>query len=232
MSAKNVYLVLAVLLGYGLIIGGFVAFGQSLKQSVRVLDIIVSCLIFTQFTQFAIFPLIDRSNDAHKEAGMMGIHFTVLRIYCIAALCVMIGGIVCDVPFRYQLMGQLSLLLLLLLGRVATLHAGEKVERIYKKEEQCMEGKRSLQRIMDDLMEEVACAGALDPEAVGRLRSVHESLRFLTPSTDAEATELDFRFAQTARAIGALLKDPKLNGARIAEEVGRLTRILSKRKRY
>lgn len=232
MNVKNIYLALADLLGYGLIIGGFVAFGQSLEQSIRVLDIIVSCLIFTQFVQFTLFPLIDRDNAAHREVGMMGIHFTVLRIYCLAALCVMIGGIVCDVPFRYQLMGQLLLLLLLLLGRVATLHSGEKVERIYEKEQRIMEGKLSLQRIMDDLMEEVAGAKELAPEVVRSLQAVHEALRFLTPSADAEATELDFRFARTAQSIGVLLRDPKLNGSRIADEVERLTRILSKRKKY
>ena len=71
MNAKSFYNVLAILLGYGLIIASFIIFGESLDTNIKILDIVVSCFIFTQFTQFSLFPMINFSDSAHKEVGMM-----------------------------------------------------------------------------------------------------------------------------------------------------------------
>ena len=94
MTAKRFYNILAILLGYGLIIGGFLVFGDSLEDKVKILDIIVSCLIFTQFVQFSLFPLINFGDSSHKEVGMMGIHIYVLTFCCIASIVIMVSGVI------------------------------------------------------------------------------------------------------------------------------------------
>ena len=103
MTAKRFYNILAILLGYGLIIGGFLVFGDSLEDKVKILDIIVSCLIFTQFVQFSLFPLINFGDSSHKEVGMMGIHIYVLNFCCIVSIGIMIYGIIYHIPFKFQL---------------------------------------------------------------------------------------------------------------------------------
>ena len=113
MSAKVFYKILAILLGYGLIIGGFIVFGESLEDRVKILDIVVSCLIFTQLVQFMLFPLIDLGKAAHREIGMMGIHFATLISCCVLFLALMTCGIVFQIPFKFQLMGQLIVLFIL-----------------------------------------------------------------------------------------------------------------------
>lgn len=148
MTAKRFYNILAILLGYGIIIGGFLVFGDSLEDKVKILDIIVSCLIFTQFVQFSLFPLINFGDSSHKEVGMMGIHIYVLNFCCIVSIGIMIYGIIYHIPFKFQLMGQLVVLFILLVGRVATLHAGEKVQQIHRKEQVIMHGKLSLKSVM------------------------------------------------------------------------------------
>ena len=57
MSAKNIFHILAILLGYGLIISGFFVLGATLEDNIKLLDIFMSCLIFTQFVEFTLFPL-------------------------------------------------------------------------------------------------------------------------------------------------------------------------------
>lgn len=232
MSAKLIYNILAILLGYSLIIGGFIVFGESIETRTKILDIIVSCLIFTQFVQFTLFPLINLSNPAHKEVSMMGIHIAVLNLCCTLSLGLMIYGIICEIPFKFQLMGQLAVLFILLVCRVATLHSGEKTQQIYTKEQKIQEGKVSLQLVMDDFSDYVATVRQLDPTIITKLKTIHESIRFISPTVNTEAKTFENQFIQVVNDLKVLMKNATLNKDKIYEHVEYLERILARRKKY
>lgn len=232
MKAKRFYNILAILLGYGLIIGGFLVFGESLENRVKILDIIVSCLIFTQFVQFSLFPLINFGDSSHKEVGMMGIHLFVLNFCCIISIGIMLCGIIYHIPFKFQLMGQLVVLFILLIGRVGTLYAGEKVQQIHRKEQVIMHGKLSLKSVMDNFMDDIAIVKDLDPIVKQKLQIIHESMRFLSPSSNSEALIFDEQFSQSVEDLKILMRNTNLNKEKILEETEHLERILSRRKKY
>ena len=232
MTAKRFYNILAILLGYGLIIGGFLVFGESLDNKVKILDIIISCLIFTQFVQFSLFPLINFSDSSHKEVGMIGIHLYVLNFCCIASIGIMLYGILYHIPFKFQLMGQLIVFFIMLVGRVATLHVGEKIQQIHCKEQVIMSRKLSLKNIMDDFMNDLATLKDLDPIAKQKLQNIQESMRFLSPSSKREAIRFDEQFSLTIEYLKILMRDNNLNREKIIEETEHLERILSRRKKY
>lgn len=232
MTAKRFYNILAILLGYGLIIGGFLVFGESLENRVKILDIIVSCLIFTQFVQFSLFPLINFGDSSHKEVGMIGILLYVLIFCCIMSIGIMLYGIIYHISFKFQLMGQLVVLFILLVGRVATLHAGKKVQQIHRKEQVIMHGKLSLKSVMDDFMDDIAIVKDLDPIAKQKLQNIHESMRFLSPSSNSEALRFDEQFSQSVEDLKILMRNTNLNKENILEETEHLERILSRRKEY
>lgn len=232
MTAKRFYNILAILLGYGLIIGGFLVFGESLEDKVKILDIIVSCLIFTQFVQFSLFPLINFGDSSHKEVGMMGIHIYVLSFCCTVSIGIMLYGIIYHIPFKFQLMGQLVVLFILLVGRVATLHAGEKVQQIHRKEQVIMHGKLSLKSIMDDFMDDIATVTDLDPIVKQKLTNIHEAMRFLSPSSKSEAIRFDEQFSQSVEDLKIMMRNTNLNREKILEETEHLERTLSRRKKY
>ena len=230
MDAKTLYKILALLLGLGLIIGGFCLFGQSLENKILILDIIVSILVYMQLTQFAIYPLIDLNRAAHKEVGMMGIYFYVLSIYCILAIGLMLFGIVYAIPFKFQLMGQIFFVFLALLGRVATLHSGEKVEHIYGKERQMMETRRVLRTEMDNFMDELSSWESPEGMGVQKLYDIQEELKFLSPSANAEAKQYERDFCQIIEELKVLIRNADLNKERIKGKIDHLERTLSKRK--
>lgn len=232
MSIKVFYKCLAILLVYGLIIGGFIVFGQSLEERTRVLDIVVVCLVATQWVEFALFPLVNLGKPAHREVGMMGIHFYVINICCVASIALVVFGIIYEIPFMYQLMGQLLILFVLLVGRMTVLHAGEKVQQIYHEEESMMQGKRSLQATIDDFMDDVASLGTLDPAASQRLSSIHESLRYLTPSSSSEALRYEEQFLLSVSELRVLMRNADTDREKIIEEIGHLERILARRKKF
>jgi len=232
MSAKRIFGILAILLGLGLIIGGFIIFGDSLEDKVRVLDIIVSCVIYIQLIGIAVFPIVDTSKESQKEVGMMGIHYSTLTICCILSLAWMVVGILYDISFTYQLMGQLEVLFFLFLGRVTTLQSGEKVASVYAKEKGMMAGKVSLRREMDDMMADLANVSTVDNTVKQRLQSLQDSMRFLTPSSESEAMNLEAQILALIDDLKFLTKDPGRNNETIREKVGQLETIFMKRKKY
>lgn len=232
MNAKKIYRALAILLGYGLIIACFILFGQSLEKNVRILDIIITCLVFTQFAMFTIFPLVNLNNPVHKEMGMLGIHLVTINIFSLFALGWMICGMLLQIPFKYQLIGQLVILFILFIGRYATFRSGEKVQQIYEKEQNVMEDKVSLRIVMDNLMDYMATVKDLDSSILQRLQSLHEAIRFITPSDNNEAKNFDGQFVQSVEDLKVLVRNTSMNKERIEEEVGRLERILARRKKY
>lgn len=232
MSARNIYRILVILLGYALIIGGFILFGESLENDIKILDIVASCFVYTQFIQFMIFPLINLNETAHKEVGMMGVHISILSFCCVASIGIMVYGIIYQVDFSYQLMGQLVVLFILMIGRFATLHAGEKVQQIYHKEQAIKEGKMSLKAIMDDFSDDIATVKSIEPIAKEKICSMRESMRFISPSANPEAKRFDHQFTQTIDELRVLMRDATTNRDKIIEKLEHLERILSRRKQY
>ena len=230
MSAKHIYRLLAIFLGYGLIICGFFVFGENLQKETKYLDIFMSCLIFTQFVEFTLFPLVNLSERAHKEIGMMGLHLLSVNLCCILSIAVMALGIGYEWAFKAQLIAQLGIIFIALIGRLATLHAGEKVEECYVKEQKQVMGRQMLRSTMDMLVEDAIQAKSLDAKTRNRIQEISEEIRFITPSALTEAQELDQQFCLLAETLRVMMRDVAINQGQIAEETERLNRILEKRR--
>ena len=230
MNAKSIYKTLVILLGYGLVIAGFVLLGAGLDNKVKTLDIIASCLIITQFMEFTLFPLVNLNSPDHKEIGMMGLHLTSINTCCALSLVLMVCGIIYDIPFLYQLIGQLAILFLLLLGRLATLHAGEKTARIYNKERQALNGKEMLKGEMEAFLFELGRNSEFDTSHISRLQAINESLRFITPSNAPEASALESQIVVSIDELRIMSRQPSLNKAMISDEIGKMERLLTRRK--
>lgn len=232
MSAKNIYNLLATLLGYGLIIAGFIVFGESLENNIKILDIAVCCLVFSQFCMFTLFPLVNLGNPAHKEAGMLGMHLVALSLVSVMALGLVICGIIFDISFKFQLFGQLFVFLILFASRYLILHTGDKVQTKYNDEQNKMAGKVSLKNSMTDFMDDIACVRDLEDAEKERLEAIYESLRFISPSSKPEAQDQEIKFLQSLDELKILVRDATFNKDKITTEISYLERILSRRKQY
>ena len=233
---KNIYTfyrALALILGYGLIIACFIIFGGAfIETKVLVLDIIVSCMIFTQFAVFMFFPLINTKDSSHKEVGMMGLHF-MASFWCItASIALMVLGIVYEIPFVYQLLGQLLILFFAVIGRITAISAGNKVKSVHKKEEITLSGRAQMRREMDNFMDDLATVKDVDASVTERLQAMQEAMRFITPSANPEACAFDQQFVDTLNNLKILMRDTTLNRDKIADEVTRLERTLTRRKKF
>lgn len=232
MNPKRIYQILALLLGYGLIIAGFILLLPGLERNILILDIVVSCFIFSQFALFTVFPLINLKDSSQKSVGMLGINISTLNTTSVLSIVLMVCGILFEIPFVYQLLGQLCVLFLLFLGRIASLHAGEKVQKIHQKETVAESGKLSMKKSMQDFMDDLACVSDFDEADKKRLSDVQEALSYLTPSSNPEAVEYEQKFIQSLREISVMARNVSLNKSRISDEISRLERVLARRKSY
>lgn len=232
MSAKRFYHVLAALLGYALIIGGFVVFGSALDSDVRLLDVVVACVVFTQAVLMSAFPIIDVRRRAHREVGMMGAHYVAVSLYSLVAIGVIVAGAAIPLSFACQLMAQGGALFLLIVARVAVLHAGDTVERVAGREEAMSAAKDSVMSRIDSLALAAMRARGVDPAILARVEGVKDDVRFLSPSLKPEARQADASIIALADEAAALLKSAELNRERIAETMTEIEMLVSQRKKY
>lgn len=229
---KTFYKILTVLIGYGLIVASFILLFTWLPDDIRILDIVVTSIIFTQLVEFLFFPLIDLEKKAHKEVGMMGIHLAAINTYAGVAIVIMAVGMIWELSFTWQLLLQLGALLILIIGRVATLHSGEKVEAVYEKEQVLKGGKQQLKAAAESMMDAIVRSSELSPVLASRITQMAEDVRYVAPSTNAEAMNLELQFSRLASDLEVMLRQSPLNNEQITETVSQLEYILAKRKKY
>lgn len=229
---KTFYKILAILIGYSLIVSSFILLFTWLPDDIRILDIVVTSIIFTQLVEFLFFPLIDLEKKAHKEVGMMGIHLAAINTYAVVAIVIMVVGMIWELSFTWQVLLQLGALLILIIGRVATLHSGEKVEAVYEKGQVLKGGKQHLKAAAESMMDAIARSSELSPVLVSRITQLTEDIRYITPSTNNEALNLELQFSRLASDLEVMLRQSPLNNEQIEQAIGQLEYILAKRKKY
>lgn len=230
MKAKGILSILTILLGYGLIIGGFTILGEDLEQDIRVLDTVVSCFLFSLLIQVAFYPLVNLNRVVHREVASMGVRWSTLILYFTLAVGLMILGVIENISFKYQLMGHILLFFLFLLGCIAYLHIEDKVYSIHHKEQELLERKELLHRQMSDFIANPMYLDALSLEMKQRLCNLHEALRFLAPTLNVESTHLEKQFSQLLLDLKVLLREPVANQAQINEKINLMESILIRRK--
>ena len=232
-NAMFILRIVITLIGYGLIIGGFLLFGDFLPEDVMYLDMVVSCLIFTQLPVLLYFPLINLKDKSHKEVGSLGIQLHGFTLYNIAAIAVMVVGAWLQWSFEIQLYIHIFLFFLQLIMILTSLFASKKVKERYHVEDELIRKKTVFKAKMAELMDEVTIAANRLPAEISQpLQAINDSMTYLVPSSNPEATLLEDKFCSLVDEILVLMRNIELNQSLIEEKIKRLELILAKRKKY
>lgn len=229
---KTFYHLLALLLGYVVLVGAFIIWGGQVPKDVMILDVVMSCVIYTVFAETTFFPMLNLRHKSHKEVGMMGLHYSSIILFAIVSVIVMAVGITYRFSFFSQLIGQLIALFVLFVWRTATLHSGEKIEQIYKEEQTLIQNKDKLSLQMERLVDIMRTTANIDPLVAERIGVINEELRFISPSNQQQALILEEELIGKIRVMSIMFKDYEANKENIDMEVEQLGYILEKRKKY
>lgn len=228
---KNFFRIATIVIGLAIIIGGFLLFQDKFEGRVLVLDIVMACGLFCSAALYIIFPLIDREDEEGKDVGMLGINLKLLGYCSIVSVAIIALGFAFDVPFEYQLLAQMVVLLLVCLGKFLSLHSGEQVARVHHAEQSQMAGKHSIREAAMKLLSTAEINGLGDADLLGQIRALAEDTRYVIPSSNNAATDLDATFCRDAATATRLLNHPE-SAEQLRQLIGRLERTLMQRKLY
>lgn len=235
----NVLSILLGVFGQALIIAGFLLFCGKTPTNILWLDITVTSVVFWLLaTTFGLRP-IDMADRSQRQVGGLGLRWYTTIMYSVLAIGLMaFCGIyaLCGngyIAFKWQLMGQLGLLFLFLLGMLSSMHAAQKTGEVFRQEHRALRGKEEIQYTFSDLSYRADSNPEIPSWVRQALSQLTEEVRYLTPSSNFHAIELDDSIFEIANRLrGALTGPYEMNRQEIEQLLPELQRNFSRRKQF
>ena len=231
MSAKNILSWLLLLFGEAIIIAAFILFRGSMPNNILVLNIVVCSLIYgLLFCNFCA-PWIDLKDKTQKQIGAMGISWFAVWLYAITAIGFMfVANFAYELTFTVQLIVHCGLLFFLLLWMLLSRHSANKVAEVYHEQTTNRNGILEMKKAMLALKDKISDSENLPDSFVQKVNSLEESLRFISPTENTEAHDLENSFVKTIESIRFALQDYSLNAEQIENSLKKCERIYNNRK--
>jgi hypothetical protein len=231
MNTKQIFSWLLFLFGEAILIASFVLFRGETPDNILVMNIVVSTIVYALLFFNYRAPWIDLKDKSQKQIGAIGISWFVAWFYAIAAIVVMLAAnLVLGLSFTVQLIIHCVLLFFLVLGILLSLRASDKVAEIYQTETANRSGILEMKKAMRILKDKISETAGLPETFIQRVNSLEESLRFISPTDNSEAYELEYSFVETVNTVRFALNDYSLNAEQVENNLKKCERILYNRK--
>ncbi|MDE7414520.1 MAG: hypothetical protein K2N05_12145 [Muribaculaceae bacterium] len=237
---KNKYLsILLALFGEGLLaLIFFLLIPQEvLTDETRVLDFIVVSVIYGLWVYNIITPLVNLSDPARRQVGGLGIRWVAVGIYSVLALLLVLGNLIYSwsgndpgMSFAIQAVIQGVLLFVLLGGLLSARGSEQKTAEIHEKEQLHKQGKQDVRAALSGLLFEMQETPGIPHEINERVKGMVDEVRYITPSSSAEALDIDSRIIGGCEILRSALYDYDINKVSIQARVEQIERDVQRRK--
>ncbi|MDR1526710.1 MAG: hypothetical protein LBS46_03440 [Dysgonamonadaceae bacterium] len=231
MNTKNILSWLLLLFGEAIIIAAFILFRGNTPDNILLLNLVVSSLVYGLFFCNFRTPWIDLQDKHQKRVGAIGISWFAMWLYAIAAIGVMLAtNFAYELSFALQLLIHCGLLFFLFLFVLLSRYSSDKVAAVYLDQTANRHGISEMQKAMLALTDQISDTADLPDRFVQKVYSLEESLRFISPTENAEAHELENSFVRTIDSIRFALQDYSLNAEQIENNLKKCERLYHNRK--
>ena len=231
MDTKKILSFIALLGGEAIIIAAFLLFRGSLATDILVLNIVVSSVIYGLLFLDILVPWINLNDKQGKKVGSLGVRWLFTWLYAIAAIAVMlVGNLACEWSFALQIIIHCVLLFFLILGLVASLHSGDKVQEVYQQETFNRNGINEMKTAIRDLKDKMNDLPNLPEYFIRKINTLEDSLRFISPTENAEAHGLEQQFIRVINDIAFAISNYSMNEEAIGSNLKKAERIYQIRK--
>ena len=231
MSTKKILWWLLLLFGEAVLISAFILFRGEIPTDILTLNIVVSSLIFGLFFLSYQIPWIDLQDKSQKQIGALGISWFAVWIYAIAAIATMlISNLAFEFSFSTQLIIHAVLLFFLLLAIWFSSHTADKVQEVHKKETQNRSRIIEMKAEMRNLKDKMNDTSGLPEYFTKRIYALDENLRFISPTDNTEASEMESALITALNEIKFAISDFSMNEKRIEGNLKKAERIYQNRK--
>lgn len=231
MDTKKIVSFIVLLGGEAIIIAAFILFRDGLITDILVLNIVVSSVIYGLFFLDILVPWINLNDKQGKKVGSLGVRWLFTWLYAIAAIAVMlVGNLACEWSFALQIIIHCVLLFFLILGLVASLHSGDKVQEVYQQETFNRNGINEMKTAIRDLKDKMNDLPNLPEYFIRKINTLEDSLRFISPTENAEAHGLEQQFIRVINDIAFAISNYSMNEEAIGSNLKKAERIYQIRK--
>ena len=231
MITKKILSWLLLLFGEAIIITAFILFRGSTPDNILVLNIVVSSFIYGLLFLNHQIPWIDLKDKSQKQIGALGISWFSTWTYAILAIATMLVlNLAYERSFTIQLIIHAVLLFFLLLGILFSRHSSDKVKSVYEQETANRNGINEMKIAMRQLKDKMSVLNDLPENFTKQIDEFEENMRFISPSNNNEAYDLESSFVETLNEIKFAISDFSMNEERIESNLKKLERIYQNRK--
>lgn len=206
-------------------------------ESILWLDFGVVSIVYWLWMLGSIVYKLDINEESQKVFAQLGITMYAMTIYSVLAIgfaLVCVFGTNVQGPllsFKWQIGFQGCFLFFLLFYYLLAGHAGKQTEKVYYDEKLKTSGKKSVKISIQDLLM-AAEEGHFPSYLVQKIKTLKDETRYLSPSTDPSAVNLDEEIASDCKEVVLGANGFSLNQDRIEGLLVRIERNVNRRKQY
>ena len=232
MNAKKIVPFLLFLFGEALIIVCFLHFGRKLPNDVLTLNIVVSSIIYALYFIDIIIPWVNFKDKSQKTIGSIGLRWFFTFLYMLLAIGAMRFFYTKepDIHITTQLLVHGTLLFLLTLVLFMAVSASGKVQEIFIAEKQNRDRIEEMKKTTKEVQLKLDKLKNIPVDIITKMSEIQENLRYISPSDNSSAIELEMNFITQMEAVNNCLFDSPLNFERILENIKNCERTYKERK--
>jgi len=231
METKKILSWISLLLGEVLIIIGFFLFGEHLERNTLVLNIIIASIFYSLFFFDILFSWINFGDKSQRKIGTIGVRWIFTWLYALLAIATMVVcNLLLNLSFPVQLFVHGILIFLLLLGFIAVISVSNKTKEVFTQENTNRNGVTEMKKAITNLKNRMNDLSELPEYFSNRINTLEDNIRYLSPSNNLEAHELESSFTNTLRDIYLAIENFSMNEELINNNLKKCERIFQNRK--
>ena len=222
MNSNKTLTVLLMLAGEALIIICFLFFGKNLSSGILTLNIVVTTVIYALFFLDILFPMVDFNDKSQKTIGSLGLRWFFTSLYTIAAIAAMIiFSTAKPIDLNSQILIQAILFFLLVFGIYMAVSSSQNVHEVYIAESLTRDHVVEMKKVTKNVLLKLEQTKDVPVDVNSRISALYENLRFISPSDNKAAFELESNFINQMNNVFNCLFDIPFNYEKIIENIER-----------
>jgi hypothetical protein len=180
----------------------------------------VSSIIYFLWFVEKFVPVIDLKDKAQKDVASLGLKWVVTILYAMFAISAMvIFNIVKPIDLTSQIIVQTILFFFLLVGLYYVYYASQKALEIFIEETANRSRIDEMKKVTKDVQLKLYQMTEIPTEIISKLNELQDNLRYISPSDNHTALELEDQFITQMKTVKNCLFDSPLNFDRIKENM-------------
>ncbi|MBI9041680.1 hypothetical protein [Lutibacter sp.] len=231
MNTKKIFSLLLVIFGEALLILCFLHFGRNVQTEILTLTIVVSTITYSLLFIDIFVPWVNFKDKSQKTIGSIGLRWFFTFFYMLLAIGAMIVfNSVKPIHFTSQIIIQGILFFFLLIGFFLAFSSSDKIQEVYVEEKLNRDRIDEMKKATKEVQLKIDQMKNIPMDIINKLKDLQENLRFLSPSNNRNANELEAKFVEEMRVLNGCFFDIPLDLEKINDKIQNCNRTLIERK--